>query len=256
MWRFRWSLPLRADGIAGRPPASPQPPNCSRFRRMDSSSVSSGGCGIEAEPAPSAWARVRSWACTSSAPLPCRISIALASCSASRACTLLDLLGKPLRALLVQPPGQHQAERAPGPAPQCRRQQSSAQRAARGHDGPGAGQRADIDQAADQPALGSPIVFLGNIGDAHRLIVFQLGALAIGMAELQANRLLAGQEADLGPIETRFLQIVDRVFQHRLIAKDADHLAHAACHLWRRIGARASFVDHDAQPMLICVAAS
>ena len=98
--------------------------------------------------------------------------------------------------------------------------------AARGHDRAGRNHRADIRQTADDAGPADRQRMIADEGGArHRGVVLELLHLSVGVTELLLDRLLARQQAELGPVEARAQQVLDRVLEGIAVVEHTNRLA-------------------------------
>ena len=91
----------------------------------------------------------------------------------------------------------------------------------------------------DEPALGIAEGLIGDIADARRVgIVFHLARLPVAMAELCADGLLGGKNAEFRVIEVLHQQIVDGVLQFRNVMEHRDRLGLGAVVRFRLVHLR------------------
>jgi hypothetical protein len=135
----------------------------------------------------------------------------------------IDLFLQMAPVTLAKPARQKRTDQAARATRQGRAEDGCGQRTAGSHDRSRRRHGTDIHEDADQPTLGTTDGFRRDVGGARNDgIVRQRAHLPIAMAEFLVDRLLAGEEAELGAVKARLEQLVDGGLQRLGAVEDTD----------------------------------
>jgi hypothetical protein len=128
--------------------------------------------------------------------------------------------------VIVDELGKSRTEEPAGAAGHGCSEERAGEGAAGGHHGTAGDHGADVHEPADQPTLGVADRFERDVcGARHPRVVFEFGDLAVSVTELRFDRVLGCEQAELGAIEARVEQLVDRLLKGSGVMEDADGFA-------------------------------
>ena len=128
--------------------------------------------------------------------------------------------------VIVDELGKGRTEEPAGTTGHGRRQEGAGEGAAGRHHRTAGDNGADVHQPADQAALRITDGFQRDVSGAwHPWVVLQLRHLAVAVAELFFDCVLACEQAELGTVEAGAEQLVDRLLKGIGVMEDADRLA-------------------------------